>query len=231
MIRIGRTEKRNYGTRLVMLGLVVCLFLIGCRGSGIAFPEKEEEESPVESRQVEGRQEPENRSTDISETFETLKNLEIFETVQEDILLTSAPPLWLQDTLSSTWKEYEVASGNYNWNYKEQDQMTSVLACGVHPLEEGKIKKPITLPRYNQMDSVPYEVSCIQSPARIRVDEYSADDLGNTGAEMLSSEIYEESFIIPLKPRRVYELTAEWDQADLEKNGCYGSASYVIVTE
>lgn len=205
MIQGERTGKRNYGARLAVLGTVLCLLLTGCKDSEIIFSEETESESLIEPTQPESQQESEN--------------------------LISAPPLRFQDVLSSTWKEYEVTSGNYSWNYMAQGQMASVIACGNHPLEEGKIKEPITLPRYNRMDSVPYEVSCIRRPARIRVEEYSADALENTEAEMLSSEIYEESFILPLKPNRVYALTAEWDQADLEKNGCYGSAGYVLVTK
>ncbi len=202
MIGTERTGKSRAAVCRGMLCVMLSLFLISCQNSGGARLDETEE---IEAEEI--------------------------ETEEVKAALTAAPPLWLRDTLASTLEEYEVASGNYSWNYKEEDQMASVIACGVHPLEEGKVKTPITLPKYNQMDSVPCQVSCIWRPARIRVDEYSSDDLGRTQAEMLSSELYEESLILPLKPDRVYELTAEWDPADLEKNGCYGSASYVIVTE
>ena len=31
--------------------------------------------------------------------------------------------------------------------------------------------------------------------------------------------------------RQVYEMVAEWDEEHLKENGCYGTASYVVVTE
>lgn len=141
------------------------------------------------------------------------------------------PALKLSDTLSSTLNEFEVTSGNYTWNYLEGGAMTGVNACGAHPLYEAKDKQRLTIPRYNKLDSVSYSVSVSIKPDRITINEYSIEDLGNTDASPLSSKTYEDVIMPELKKGRVYELTAEWDEENLEKNRCYGTAGYVVVTD
>lgn len=141
------------------------------------------------------------------------------------------PALKLSDTLSSTLNEFEVTSGNYTWNYLEGGAMTGVNACGAHPLYEAKDKERLTIPRYNKLDSVSYSVSVSIKPDRITINEYSIEDLGNTDASPLSSKTYEDVIMPELKKGRVYELTAEWDEENLEKNRCYGTAGYVVVTD
>ena len=68
-------------------------------------------------------------------------------------------------------------------------------------------------------------------PDSITVKVYDTADLGNADAKTLSDARYEEIFTIGLKPERIYEITAEWKEEQLDKNGFYGNASYVIVTE
>lgn len=141
------------------------------------------------------------------------------------------PALKLSDTLSSTLDKFEVTSGNYTWNYLEGGAMTGVNACGAHPLYEAKDKERLTIPQYNNLDSVSYSVSVSIKPDRITINEYSIEDLGNTDASPLSSKTYEDVIMPGLKNGRVYELTAEWDEENLEKNRCYGTAGYVVVTD
>ena len=37
--------------------------------------------------------------------------------------------------------------------------------------------------------------------------------------------------MLPLKPDKVYELVAEWPEEDLEEQGFFGEARYVVVTD
>lgn len=161
-------------------------------------------------------------------TAETV-NLQESEKAEEP--LSSAPAIRLTDVLSGTVNEYEVISGNYDWNYRDGDQMTSVKACGSHPLYEAQEKDRLKLPRYNRMDYVCYSISCVKHPDRLTVNEYSVDDIGNMDARPLTSRVYEDAPMAELKPGFVYELIVEWDEGNQDTNGFYGTASYVVVTE
>lgn len=143
----------------------------------------------------------------------------------------SAPSITLRDVLSSTMNEFIVTSGNYTWNFKKGDEMTGVIACGAHPLYEAKDKEPLKLPRYSGSDHVTYSISCTPMPSRVTVYEYSIEDLEGSDVQPISSRAYEEALLPELKAGRVYELFAQWDEEKLEKNGGYGTASYVVVTE
>lgn len=148
-------------------------------------------------------------------------------------VLTEPPVLQLQDVLSSTYGEFEVRSGNYTWycQTENEDEMTCIAACGAGPLEEAEKKERLKLPQYNKLDCVSYMVSWEVMPDSITVKVYDTADLGNADAKTLSDARYEEIFTIGLKPERIYEITAEWKEEQLDKNGFYGNASYVIVTE
>ena len=41
----------------------------------------------------------------------------------------------------------------------------------------------------------------------------------------------EDVYFLELRPRRIYEITAEWDEEHLESNGFYGSAIYIFATD
>lgn len=89
----------------------------------------------------------------------------------------------------------------------------------------------LALPRYNGQDTVGYIVSFAVKPDRLTVYEYSIEDLGHTDASPLAGTVYEDALMPQLKGSRVYEMVAEWDEEHLKENGCYGTASYVVVTE
>ena len=133
----------------------------------------------------------------------------------------------LSDVLSGTMEEFEVTSGNY----PNGDEMTGGIACGAHPLVEAEDKERLALPRYNGQDTVGYIVSFAVKPDRLTVYEYSIEDLGHTDASPLAGTVYEDALMPQLKGSRVYEMVAEWDEEHLKENGCYGMASYVVVTE
>lgn len=151
---------------------------------------------------------------------------------QPDVLLTEAPPLKLQDSLSSRYEQFEVKSGNYSWNYSaDNGEMTGVIACGSGPLDAAADAEKLVVPEYNGLDSVPYSVFLMRTPDQIRVMEYAAADAGNEDAKPLSETVCESPYYIELKKNRIYDITASWAEEKLEENGFYGEAEYFIVTE
>lgn len=144
----------------------------------------------------------------------------------------SPPELSLSDMLSSTLNYYQTQSGNYTWSYLNGEEITSMTACGQHPLETDpeKVEK-LRVPQYNKLDSTPYLVSCNLSPDLITVREWDISQLGKTDAEETSVTEYQDGFIIDLKPGKVYEITAQWKEEKLESNRFFGEASYVVITD
>lgn len=154
-----------------------------------------------------------------------------YKSTKNDAILTSAPILEMQDVLSSTYERFEVHSGNYRWGYRQGDETMELAACGSHPLDETGDRERLELPRYNKTDYAAYVVSCTVQPDTLTVNEYDILDIKKADAAQISSCIYENAFIIDLKPQRGYEITAEWSKAGLSERGFYGQACYVIVTE
>lgn len=149
-----------------------------------------------------------------------------------DILLTSAPTLSLNDSLSSTLARFEVSSGNYSWSYLEKGETVSLVACGMHPLDtDPETVEKLKVPKYNGMDSAFYSLSCVVAPDSVTVREWDISQLGDAEAEESSSVNYGDSALIELKPGKVYEITANWDESKLEFNGFFGEAGYVVITE
>lgn len=151
---------------------------------------------------------------------------------QADVLLTQAPPLTLQDSLSSTLAEFTVACGNYTWNYPdEQGQMVGVATCGTGPLDAGIEREKLAVPDYQGMKSVLYSVSMARMPDTFQIKEYPAAALGSSQAEPLWEGTAENTDFLELKKDRVYVITALWPEKNLEENGFYGQGEYVIVTD
>ena len=195
-----------------------------------------------------GRKEiPEVTETDEMETtetgtMETVSGTEeesipaeasLQETEEEEIpFLTSAPKLYLSDALSSTMNRIELQSGNYSRSYLDNGETTSMVACGVHPLDKGAGgEEKVKLPDYNGIDFVSYLVSSEASPDSILVSEWDAADEGNVEAKPNYEKVYEEAFFIEVKPDKIYEITAVWKDEKLEERGFSGEASYVLKTE
>lgn len=148
-------------------------------------------------------------------------------------VVTSPPVLQLQDALSSACNNFEVTSETYTWNYKtgNGDEMAGIAACGSGPLEAAKEKEKLKLPRYNKMDSVSYVVAWAEMPDHMTVKEYMSDSPEGTDGKVLYSLSQDEIFIISLQPGRIYEIVAEWKEEEVDEQGFYGSADYVVVTE
>jgi len=148
-----------------------------------------------------------------------------------DILLTGAPILKLQDMLSSTWNVFEIQPGSYEWNYPEDGQMVSIVACGADPRDYVEKNPSLKIPEYNRMEEVGYSVYCERKPGTLVVREYYRTALENPQEEPVSVQNYDEVFMIKLKPNRYYEIYATWEEQDQDINGFYGNATYALVTD
>lgn len=150
--------------------------------------------------------------------------------------LGEEPTLHLYDMLSSQMNSIELSSGNYTWYMKGEkpDEMQSVIACGVAPLEyagtEGVTR--VDLPDYNGMDGVRYSFYGDVPPDTLTVTRWDSSAIGAAEAEPLEVETYTyPDLLIELLPGSVYEFTAKWSEEKLEANGAYGEGSFVLVTE
>lgn len=166
------------------------------------------------------------------------------ESLQEDMSgsqkaavkgLTSPPMMVLQDSLSSTMNYYYVTSGTYSWNYQTEnpEEMRSVEASGPFPTiaVKGEEENWLKLVHYNGIDYASYLAGFEVEPDRISIKEYDLLDLGDMEPEILSETRMEDVYFLELRPRRIYEITAEWDEEHLESNGFYGSAIYIFATD
>ena len=151
---------------------------------------------------------------------------------QQDLLLTSAPPMELKDVLSSNMQQFIVQSGNYSWNWLENGKRAGIEACGSHPLGIDREKTDILkIPDYNGLKEVDYILSCTRMPKSVTVREWDISQLGKAETAEPSVKEYTGRWVIPLKPDKVYELIARWPEEELAKQGFFGEASYVVVTD
>lgn len=152
--------------------------------------------------------------------------------IEPDILLTSAPEITLSDALSSACNYFVLPSGNYEWSVMENGEPQRMVACGAHPLDDGMGKaERLKLPKYQRMDMVMYSLGCVVLPDRLTLVMWDVSDLGNTEAQPEETITYEGDTLIDLKPGKVYEITAEWAEEQLEKRRFSGTASYSFITE
>ncbi len=159
------------------------------------------------------------------------------EAGHEDLLLTSAPALCLQDALSSTLSCFEVPAGSYSWNVTVPgtDQGTGIVACGMGPLAAAAMETVprLTLPRYQGMDQVLYTFDTRLPPDSLTVrqwDSQAAQD-PDTAKEQAIVTCYPPFSFLELESGKIYEVFAEWEEGSAGQNGFYGTASYVFVTE
>lgn len=148
------------------------------------------------------------------------------------IPLTTAPEIALTDALSSKQSEFIVQSGNFSWSYQKNDKLESIIACGTHPLDQNQQKgNKLKIPEYQGTDAVFYVISWIVTPDKLIVREWDISKLGDTEAAPDAENTYEDATMAELKPGKVYELTAVWDEEKLDQNQFYGEASYTLLTE
>lgn len=148
---------------------------------------------------------------------------------REDILLTDAPQIRLQDILSGTLAEYILTSSSYTWNYREGEEWRSLTACGAEPVEAAKaVEKKLDIPDYNGMDGGTYSMGTAVLPDQMVIQEWKISEEGEAG-QLSETVSYAPSHTLCLKKDRVYLIIAEWK--DEEGVSFFGKAEYVLVTE
>ncbi|MCI9164127.1 MAG: serpin family protein [Lachnospiraceae bacterium] len=154
------------------------------------------------------------------------------EKAENDLLLTSAPEIGLVDVLSGNWQPFTVQPGNCSWNWRENGEMVGQVACGSHPLDVDPEKtKRLKIPHYKGQEEVNYRLSCARMPGRVTLHEWDISQLGKAETAEPAVKVYTGQVMLPLKPDKVYELVAEWPEEDLEEQGFFGEARYVVVTD
>lgn len=213
--------------RILFLLLMAAVFFIGC---GAENPEANGN-LPVESR-LEENTYAEDALLQKEEKISLVENNEEDDIrANEDIMLMAPPVITLTDTLSSTYALFEVSPGNYSWNFEFDGEMTGVIACGMHPLDEAE-RETLKIPQYKNMDRVSFIVGTVVAPDRLIVREWDAADMGNTDAEEISViTFYGPDLLLDLEAGRVYELTAVWEEKNAQVRGFFGEAGYIFVTE
>ncbi|MCI8515838.1 MAG: hypothetical protein HFG75_03045 [Hungatella sp.] len=171
-----------------------------------------------------------------SDGLEKFRGIQLFvlpqdqETGKADVFLTEAPPLILTDALSSRYEPFEIRSGNYTWDTGGG----AVIACGAAPLEEAAADRGarLKLPRYQKMDQVLYTINTVIAPDILVISQWDVSQLGGEDAEEESRTTYYGTVPgLVLEKDKVYGIEARWKKEKLEKNGFWGTAGYVLVTE
>ena len=108
--------------------------------------------------------------------------------------------------------------------------MVSVIACGADPKEHAEKTPSLEIPKYNRMEDVGYSVFCERQPSTLLVKEYYRGAVRAEEKDPVNVQTYDDTFMIKLKPNRYYELTAVWEEDNMETNGFYGTAEYAFVT-
>lgn len=151
----------------------------------------------------------------------------------------SAPDLTLKNyfpdrTDSLVTDSLCLSSGNYSWSCTVGDETTSQIACGAHPLDEAMLHPSRLILSKDDFPQPAYSFSFTGGlyPDSLTIRKWSRDDIGNPQASPLSVTAYVSPLpLLELRDGYVYEITAEWKEENAAENGCYGIASYVVVTE
>lgn len=147
-------------------------------------------------------------------------------------VLTTPPTMYLQDALSSCWNEFLVDSSTYGWSYRDEKGMVLCIdAAGKHGIGgEVKGKEWLQVHEYGIHDA-PYMALFEVSPDAICIREYDLLDMGDMNPELLSETLKEEESFLELKPRRMYEITAHWQEDKFDERGFSGTAVYIFATD
>lgn len=151
----------------------------------------------------------------------------------ETEVLQNPPAMVLEDSLSSLMNYYRVEAGSYEWHYVDSDSdlMVGVSSDAPAPQDAVEGQERLHIKQYYRMDSVLYLAGFSVEPDCVTLKEYDLADMGNADAEVISETVYEALFMPELKPRRIYEVIAEWEEANLEERGFYGKAHYAFATD
>lgn len=229
------------GFWIIIVSLILCVVVAVCF---LTNPKEEKkEETQLSEQEVQNQVNQLQEELEKQYLQEKLKRQAVVEEIEkQEILRLDAlaqipkePPIMtLQDTLSSTINPIYVKYNNYNWTYPtgNADEMITVDELGEFATVavKGKQDEWIQVTDYNGIDYAPYMASFDMKPDRIQVIEYDLLELGDMKPQALSEKMLEDVYLLELKPRRIYEINAAWDEGSNE-SGFYGQASYIFATD
>ena len=145
--------------------------------------------------------------------------------------------------------EITLQTGSYNWNYRiSREEESGGVADAPSPLDETYPWEMMVLPA-SASGEEEYQFSFewivkeledktdeINWPDELMLISYDEADIGNMEAEAVETLTYTredvegENFMLPLHSGRVYDLVLTWSEEDYDKDGFYGTASYVFRT-
>lgn len=220
---------------------IILLSILACVIVGVCFltDPKGKTETGLETESVDSQSQREDlnvleekkgdeASTDAKES----ESIGTEESVEKSIeVLTEPPTMYLQDALSSTWNEFPVDSSTYGWSSLTEDgKILCVDAAAKHGISgEVKGKEWLQVREYSRHDAW-YSATFEVNPDSMSIREYDLLDLGDMNPELLS-EADADLGLLELKPRRMYEVTAVWQEEKNEERGFSGTATYVFATD
>ncbi len=162
--------------------------------------------------------------------------------------LTRPPEITLTSLIKEAG-EITINAGSYNWNYRiSKEEGSGGVADAPSPLDETYPWEILVLPA-SASGEEQYKFSFewivkeledktdeINWPDELLVSAYSETDIGAAEAEAVETAAYTredieaENFVLYFRPGMVYEIVLGWSQDDYDKDGFYGTASYVFRT-
>ncbi|MBR3825598.1 MAG: M56 family metallopeptidase [Lachnospiraceae bacterium] len=213
---------------------IILLSILACVIVGVCFltDPKDKTETDLETESVD------SQSQQVSMIPLEEKNPEAASTENEnrDVekstnVLTTPPTMYLQNVLSGYWNEFPVDSNTYGWSHlTDEGQVLCVDAAAKHGISgEVKGKEWLQVHVYSRHDAW-YSATFEVNPDSMSIREYDLLDLGDMNPELLS-EADADLGLLELKPRRIYEVTANWSEDGFEERGFSGTATYVFATD
>ena len=162
--------------------------------------------------------------------------------------LTRPPEITLTSFVTEAG-EVTLQAGSYNWKYRvSKEEGSGGIADAPSPLDEnypwGILVVPASASGEEEyrfsfewiVKELEDKTDEINWPDELMLISYDEADIGNMDAEAVETLTYTredvegEDFMLPLHAGRVYDLVLTWSEEDYEKDGFYGTASYVFRT-
>ncbi|MBQ7832397.1 MAG: hypothetical protein IJ336_02325 [Lachnospiraceae bacterium] len=223
---------------LVLCAVVAVCFMTKPKDDDLATDKSEQElvEQELRLEQEMAEQEMAEQEMTEQELLNEQERLEQ-ELIEQMVAkgFTEPPTMRLSDALSSAMNFTYVQSGTYSWTHADRESGDAISTEASGPFVtiavKGKEEDWIEVRDYNGFDYAPYHASFDIKPDYMYVREYDLLELGNMEPNVLSEMKLEDVYFLELRPRRIYEVKAVWEEENLETNGFYGEANYIFATD
>ena len=220
---------------------IIILSIVACVVVGVCFltEPKDKTETDLETESVDSQSQQEElkvleekKGEEVPTDTKENESIGTEESAGKSAkVLTEPPTMYLQNVLSSYWNEFPVDSNTYGWSHlTDEGQVLCVDAAAKHGISgEVKGKEWLQVHEYSRHDAW-YSATFEVYPDNMSIREYDLLDLGDMNPELLS-ESDADLGLLELKPRRIYEVTANWSEDGFEERGFSGTATYVFATD